>query len=306
VDAGADSTSTRRGPRTQSKVYRYIFSCMDVFSRKIWLEPMASKESAVSTTQALWRIIQRNDLDTPKSILVDRGLEFRGEFADYCRQNSITLRHTRAYTPNANPVERSNKAVRDVLQKLMVRNASLKWWDLLPQVEASRNSSYHSVLKASPDQVYAETVSLDAIVERNLKPASDKMEKYRSTEFQVDDKVFVSSSAIYSPTRDRYKAHQGKLIIVKFAPIICEIAKRIRPSATVVERPRYELKQAYFPYKTLSNVKNTEDGKKYTASRLYANELIECTLPTNQLSISVTEALRMNGVERRGTDLVFH
>jgi hypothetical protein len=188
----------------------------------------------------------------------------------------------------------------------MVRNASLKWWDLLPQVEASRNSSDHSVIKASPDQVYAEAVDMDALVERNLKTASDKMNKYKSTEFQVGDKVFVSSSAIYSAVRDRYKANQGKLIIVKFAPIICEIAKRIRPAATVVERPRYELKMAYHPYKVLSNVKNTEDGKKYTPSHLYANELIECTLPTNELSISATKALKMNGVERRGTDLVFH
>jgi hypothetical protein len=88
---------------------------------------------------------------------------------------------------------------------------------LLPQVEASRNSSYHSVLKASPDQVYAETVDMDAVVERNLKTASDKMDAYKSTEFQVGDKVFVSSAAIYSAVRDRYKANQGKLIIVKFA-----------------------------------------------------------------------------------------
>jgi hypothetical protein len=54
VDAGGDSTSTRRGPRTQSKIYRYIFSCLDVFSRQIWLEPMTSKETSNHAVQALW------------------------------------------------------------------------------------------------------------------------------------------------------------------------------------------------------------------------------------------------------------
>ena len=107
--------------------------------------------------------------------------------------------------------------------------------------------------------------------------------------------------------RDSYKANQGKLILCKYVPVICEVFKRIRPSATVVERPRYELRQAYHPYKVLSNVKNNDaGGKTYTPSRLYANSLIACTLPTNDLSISVTQALKMNGVERRGTDLVFH
>jgi hypothetical protein len=90
VDAGGDSTFTRRGRRTQSKVYRYIFSCMDVFSRKIWLRAMVSKETTNRTVEALWSIIQSNDLDTPKAILCDRGLEFKGEFENYCKQNDIT------------------------------------------------------------------------------------------------------------------------------------------------------------------------------------------------------------------------
>jgi hypothetical protein len=246
-------------------------------------------------------------MDTPKAILCDNGREFTGHhFTDYCKLNEIQIRNTRLYSPQGNPVERRNNDIRKTLQHLMIRNKSLKWYDLLPQVEAKLNSSWHSVLRAAPSQIYGETVGHD-LVERNHAAAVAKMEKYRSTEFQEGDRCFVSSSAIYSGVRDKFKAKKGKDVIVKYAHIICEIAKRIRPSATVVERPRYELKMAYHPYKVLSNVKNTEGGgKKYTASRLYASDLIECTLPTNQLSISVTQALKMNGVERRGTDLVFH
>jgi hypothetical protein len=188
----------------------------------------------------------------------------------------------------------------------MIRNGSLKWYDLLDQVEAKLNSSWHSALRASPAQVYAEIAGED-LAERNQAAAMAKMEKYKSTEFAVGDKVFVSSAAIYSGVRDKMKAKKGKDIIVKFAPVICEIYKRIRPSATVVERPRYELRQAYHPYKVLSNVKkNDAGGKTYTPSRLFANALIACTLPTNNLSLSPNQALKMNGVERRGTDLVFH
>jgi hypothetical protein len=80
-----------------------------------------------------------------------------------------------------------------------------------------------------------------------------------------------------------------------------------------VERPRYVLREAYHPYRTLSNAKNaniTDDGeqirtkKRYTPAIIYASDLIACTLPNNRMSISVVQALRMNGVEKRGTDLV--
>jgi hypothetical protein len=98
VSRNEDRTSTRRGPCAHSKIYRYIFSYMDVFSRKIWLEPMTSKETSENTVQALWAIIQRNDHDTPRGILCDNGLEFKGAFIDYCKLNEIKIRNTRSYT----------------------------------------------------------------------------------------------------------------------------------------------------------------------------------------------------------------
>jgi hypothetical protein len=146
---------------------------------------------------------------------------------------------------------------------------------------------------------------MDAIVAQNKKNAQEKMDKYKATEFKVDDKVFASSSVMYSGVRDKIKAKKSKDIIVKFAPVQFRVSKLIKASDKIVERPRYELREAYYPYRTLCNVKNTENNKKkYTAARIFASDLIECTLTNNRMSISVVQALRMNGVEKRGTDLV--
>jgi hypothetical protein len=153
--------------------------------------------------------------------------------------------------------------------------------------------------------VYDESVDLDSIVKQNKQNAQNQMAKYKSTEFQVDDKVFASSSVMYSGVRDKIKAKKQKDIIVKFVPIQFRISKLIKASDKIVERPRYELREAYYPYRTLCNAKNTEGNKKmYTAARIFASDLIECTLPSSRMSISVVQALRMNGVEKRGTDLV--
>ena len=146
---------------------------------------------------------------------------------------------------------------------------------------------------------------MDAIVTRNKKNAQEKMNKYKTTEFKADDKVFASSSVMYSAVRDKIKAKKSKDIIVKFTPIIFRASKLIKASDKIVERPRYELREAYYPYRTLCNVKNVENNKKrYTPARIFASDLSACTLTNNRMSISVVEALRMNGVEKRGTDLV--
>jgi hypothetical protein len=110
---------------------------------------------------------------------------------------------------------------------------------------------------------------------------------------------------VYSGVRDKITAKRSKDIIVKFTPIIFRVSKVIKASDKIVERPRYELRETYYPYRTLCNVKNTNETKKrYTPARIFASDLIACTLSNNRMSISVVQALQMNGVEKRGTDLM--
>ena len=67
-DANTVVTQTNiTGRRSTNKrvLYRYIFSCLDVFSRKIWLYPLSSKETAEYTTEALRDIIRRASVQNP-------------------------------------------------------------------------------------------------------------------------------------------------------------------------------------------------------------------------------------------------
>jgi hypothetical protein len=65
---------------------------------------------------------------------------------------------------------------------MMVRAGNLTWGNLLRDVENSRNSSFHGVTRASPDQVYEERVDNDAIYAKAQQDAEDKMEKYKNSE----------------------------------------------------------------------------------------------------------------------------
>ena len=90
-------------------------------------------------------------------------------------------------------------------------------------------------------------------------------------------------------------------------PLILEISKVISASDTVVERPRYELREYYYPYRHVCNERLVNGRREYIASRIYASDLIECTIQQNRLSISMVQAMHMNGIKRTNlNDLVLH
>ena len=163
------------------------------------------------------------------------------------------------------------------------------------------------VIHASPNQVYENRANNQEIMDRNTQTAKDKLAKYEQTQFQLNQKNFISSNAYYSHVRSKIKAQRAKEIIIKYVPLILEISKIIKPSDTVVERPRYELREHYYPYRTVCNERLVNGRREYIASRIYASDLIECTIQQNRLSISMVQAMHMNGIKRTNlNDLVLH
>ena len=83
-----------------NRPYRYIFTCVDVFSRKVWLEMLENK-SAIDNREAMKRIVTRAGVK-PSHIIQDNGTEFRGEFEQWCREEGIKQRRTQSYSPEQN------------------------------------------------------------------------------------------------------------------------------------------------------------------------------------------------------------
>jgi hypothetical protein len=188
---------------------------------------------------------------------------------------------------------------------MMVKNGNLTWWNLLQEVEASRNSSYHRVIRASPDQVYFEKTDNPAIHAKAQQDRQELMDKYKQSEFVFGDKVFCATSVIYSHARQKIKAGQGKDLVVKHVPVQLRVTKVVLPSDKIVERRSYQLAEWYSPYRKLYAVKVGADAaKRYTLAKVYASALIKSTLPYQHLSISLSQHLKMNGVEKRSSDLV--
>lgn len=119
----------------KNRPWRYIMTVVDVFSRKVWLEPLQGKYTEWDTTPSFKRIINRASglpddatdgvqKNKPKHLMMDNRIEFMAKFKEYCEEVSqpkIKLRVTRTYSPQANGiVESENKQVRRVLNELLV------------------------------------------------------------------------------------------------------------------------------------------------------------------------------------------
>jgi len=74
---------------TRNKNYNYILNVIDVFSRKLWLEPMKNKSSLL-TKNAFQRVINRADVK-PKYLISDNGTEFLKEFKIYCELKQLKI-----------------------------------------------------------------------------------------------------------------------------------------------------------------------------------------------------------------------
>lgn len=192
-----------------SNGYRYILNVMDTFSRKVWLNEIRKKDIK-SVIPALNNIIEDIQKDYKVNIIEsDNGPEFNIRFP--------TIKHiqSRPYTPQQNPVERANRTVKSILNRLMTADNSKQWQKYLVDVEEAYNSSYNRNLKMSPDEAYQ--LDPEQQIELQEKQRNIKAKGYKeiSTVLKVGDTVRIvlekemikrKGDPIWS--RELYKIHR--------------------------------------------------------------------------------------------------
>ena len=316
----------------KNRGHRYIFTCIDTFSRKIWLVPMKNKESQ-NTRKAIEKIMERiNEPDGfIHSILSDNGMEFEGEFEEYLKTNNIHHRRIVSHSPQANSVtERANKEVRKILKALFVQNGNTLWWNQLTNVENIKNSSYHSVLKIEPNKVwdarhdqaevalYKPSYPKEKAQKRALpfvndithqtmsnikKQAVKSLEKYNEVQYKEGDRVRVDMMTIFSDVRRVFKSGQRKQIVCWYAPSIFTISRVVYPRGqNALGKLRYELfhvkDQQYLCIPNKNDKKILAQVYGANLSKVADNDKGEAFDKLDDF-----DALKLNQCERRNTDL---
>jgi len=151
--------------------YKFILTCIDVFSKYAWAEPILLK-TAANTKKAIESLMKKSGR-RPKQIYCDDGKEFKGEFLNFMKSNSIRI--FVAQTKNkAAVVERFNRTLKEKMYRYFSfrKNSPNKtnlhqkrYLDVLPDLLTSYNNSFHRSIQMTPTQV---NKSNEELVFKNL------------------------------------------------------------------------------------------------------------------------------------------
>jgi transposase InsO family protein len=291
--------------KTNNRGYRYIFTLVDIFSRNVFLLRLKNKDAKTLQTEFSEFLAKLND--KPKSLLLDNGTEFLGEFAEYCKRENIKIRNTTSYSPQSNGVcERMNREVRKILKAMFVRNNDLVWFNKLDEVSKIKNLTYHSSIKIEPQTVYdfqANTAedfkkkiareAREAIRQKAMRDVA----KYKANEYKVGDWVRITMSAVYPSIRQIIKSGNAKQIVVQYLPFLFQIKSVIYKRKGLLEKNEYTL--IHDGHTLCSPLKNRDTA---TAKRLFASDLIAVDEDT-KIEMTAAEALKLNKATTRATDL---
>ena len=164
--------------------YNFILVFIDCFSKKLWTEPLKNK-TGIETASALRNIFQRITFPV-QSIIIDEGLEYKNQHVmSLFREFNIHHYHIRTKL-KASSAERVNRTLKGIIWKHFTETNRKRWIDILQDLTANYNNTYHSTIKMTPNQVTWENR------EKVFKTMFPKIESVVTCRLNKGDKVRIA------------------------------------------------------------------------------------------------------------------
>ena len=134
----------------ENKGYKWMLTCMDLFSRYAWAIPIKTK-SADNVLAAIKQVFAEHQ---PSELFqTDQGKEFYNKpVSEYLK--SLGIHHFSVYSKQkAAMVERFNKTLKTRMWRVFTKHGNYKWLDVLPDLVDSYNHTKHSAIGMAPINV---------------------------------------------------------------------------------------------------------------------------------------------------------
>lgn len=165
-----------------NKGFRYILVVINALSKYVWTHPVKRK-TGKEVTLAMENILKQMQ-NIPKNLQTDNGKEFYNvDFKNLMKKYNIN--HYSTYsTLKASIVERVNRTLKNLMWKQFSLQGSYKWFDLLPKIVNTYNSTIHSTTNMKPKDVTAQ----------NSRELLRKYYKFKKSpiKFKLNDSVRIS------------------------------------------------------------------------------------------------------------------
>lgn len=128
--------------------YRYLFTCIDVFTKMAWVYPM--KNNKCQTVMECFKDILIKCGEKPERLNSDRGSELIcKKFELFLKKSNIF--HYLSYSERKCPViERFNLTIQRILYKMMAKHNTLTWSKFLNPAMNIYLNRFHRTIKMSP------------------------------------------------------------------------------------------------------------------------------------------------------------
>ena len=295
--------------KRENKPYKYILSAVDLHTGFTWYFPMKNKEAS-STEEAFKKILEYNwkfhspqvrrkmkregKYDQIGTVLSDNGLEFKGEFSQFLKDNNIKQKFRSTYSPQPQ-VEAVNGVLRNIMRSHFIRTGKLIWKPYIDDFMKAKNSNRDENTGQPADKLMQEYFNNN---QEELEKArqklkvkrskiDDKIKRFQKQALIIGDKVRVRLANFQSAVRKELKAKNSKQIVVRFSPEIYTIEKVIPVKPDKVGFPLYILKNSQ------NQIILNESGKK----RIFGgNDLLKVPDDTLPTLIDLTRANALNRI----------
>ena len=132
-----------------NKRYKYIFTCIDIFSKYAWSFPLKTK--TIKEIKSCFQKIFKER--KPKYIWSDQESSFFSkEMLQFFKNNNVKIYYAHSDL-KAVIIEQFNRSLRELMMKEFVKNNNTVWYNILPDLINTYNNRYHQTIKMKPKNV---------------------------------------------------------------------------------------------------------------------------------------------------------
>ena len=166
-----------------NKGYRYLLTCIDIFSKYSWVIPLKDKKG-ITIKNALEKIFNERK---PKFLWTDNGKEFYNkQVQDILNENNIKLYSTNNSEIKSAVVERFNRTFKNMMYKKFTENNNTIFYNILDELVNNYNNKYHSTIKMTPIE------GSKKINEKKIKNIYNFEKTKKPGKFKIGDRVRIS------------------------------------------------------------------------------------------------------------------
>ena len=166
-----------------NKGYRYLLTCIDIFSKYAFVIPLKDKKG-ITIKNALEKIFKKRK---PKFLWTDNGKEFyNNQVNDLLEKNNIKLYSTNNSEIKSSVIERFNRTFKNMMYKKFTENNNTIFYNIIDKLVNKYNNKYHRTIKMTPVEASKK------INENKIKQIYNFEKTNKIAKFKIGDHVRIS------------------------------------------------------------------------------------------------------------------